>query len=83
MLLATTLWAFALGQGGEGHELVPMGFAKGSMFQPELLVIVTGELDVFFWWVFERPQNSSSGSELTEPDFTRLTRRQLESRKIC
>lgn len=42
MLLATTLWAFALGQGDEGHELVPMGFAKGSMFQPELLVIVTG-----------------------------------------
>lgn len=43
MLLATTLAAFALGHGEEGHELVPMGFAPGSTFQPELLVIVTGE----------------------------------------
>ena len=42
MLLATTLAAFALGHGEEGHELVPMGFAPGSTFQPELLVIVTG-----------------------------------------
>lgn len=45
MLLATTLWAFGLGQGEEGNELVPMGFAPGSMFQPELLVIVTGLVD--------------------------------------
>eukprot|EP00438_Fugacium_kawagutii_P016512 Skav225452 [mRNA] locus=scaffold3785:27300:27830:- [translate_table: standard] len=45
MLLATTLWVFGLGQGEEGNELVPMGFAPGSMFQPELLVIVTGLVD--------------------------------------
>ena len=43
MLLATTLWVFGLGLGEEGNELVPMGFAPGSMFQPELLVIVTGQ----------------------------------------
>jgi len=43
MLLATTLAAFALGhKRQEGQELVPMGFAPGSTFQPELLVIVTG-----------------------------------------
>ena len=49
MLLATTLAAFALGhKRQEGQELVPMGFAPGSTFQPELLVIVTGEKHVFF-----------------------------------
>ncbi|CAJ1338632.1 unnamed protein product [Effrenium voratum] len=42
MLLATALIGFALGKGDSGHELVPMGFASGSMFQPELLVIITG-----------------------------------------
>jgi len=35
--------AFGLG-GACNHrkELIPMGFSPGSMFQPELLVIVTG-----------------------------------------
>ena len=60
MLLATTLWAFALGQGDEGHELVPMGFAKGSMFQPELLVIVTGEVGVFLWWFLKGQHNNAA-----------------------
>ena len=42
LLLAAALTAFALGKGDSGHELVPMGFCAGSMFQPELLVIITG-----------------------------------------
>lgn len=42
ILVATALAAFALGKGAAGHELVPMPFCPGSLFQPELLVIVTG-----------------------------------------
>jgi hypothetical protein len=42
MVLAVALIAFGLGEGTKGKELVPMGFSPGSLFQPELLVIVTG-----------------------------------------
>lgn len=42
MVLAIELVAFALGKGKAGGEVVPMFFCPGSMFQPELLVIVTG-----------------------------------------
>lgn len=42
MVLAVTLIAFGLGAEEGGQELVPMGFSPGSLFQPELLVIVTG-----------------------------------------
>jgi hypothetical protein len=42
MILAVALIAFGLGGGTKGKELVPMGFSPGSLFQPELLVIVTG-----------------------------------------
>lgn len=42
MVLAIELIAFALGKGKAGGEVVPMFFCPGSMFQPELLVIVTG-----------------------------------------
>eukprot|EP00930_Biecheleria_cincta_P097526 TRINITY_DN89226_c0_g1_i1.p1 TRINITY_DN89226_c0_g1~~TRINITY_DN89226_c0_g1_i1.p1 ORF type:complete len:815 (-),score=125.67 TRINITY_DN89226_c0_g1_i1:191-2605(-) len=42
MVLAIELVAFALGKGEAGGEVVPMFFCPGSMFQPELLVIVTG-----------------------------------------
>lgn len=42
MVLAVALVAFGIGAGPAGKELVPMGFSPGSLFQPELLVIVTG-----------------------------------------
>lgn len=42
MVLAVALVAYGLGEGSGGHAFVPMGFSSGSMFQPELLVIVTG-----------------------------------------
>mmetsp|Transcript_61003 Transcript_61003/g.196518 ORF Transcript_61003/g.196518 Transcript_61003/m.196518 type:complete len:495 (+) Transcript_61003:905-2389(+) len=42
MVLAVALCAFGLGAGDVGKELVPMRFSPGSLFQPELLVIVTG-----------------------------------------
>eukprot|EP00931_Biecheleriopsis_adriatica_P048761 TRINITY_DN28172_c0_g1_i3.p1 TRINITY_DN28172_c0_g1~~TRINITY_DN28172_c0_g1_i3.p1 ORF type:complete len:585 (-),score=121.45 TRINITY_DN28172_c0_g1_i3:172-1926(-) len=48
MVLAVELVAFALGKGGAGNELVPMGFCPGSMFQSELLVIVTGTVFAYF-----------------------------------
>lgn len=43
MILAVALVAFGLGASAAGGEaVVPMGFCTGSLFQPELLVIVTG-----------------------------------------
>jgi len=51
MVLAIALAAYGLGAGERGNELVPMGFSPGSMFQPELLVIVTG---TFFGAVADR-----------------------------
>ncbi|CAK0866906.1 unnamed protein product [Prorocentrum cordatum] len=43
MVLSVALTAFGLGGASDhGKELIPMGFSPGSMFQPELLVIVTG-----------------------------------------
>lgn len=42
LVLAVALCAFGVGAGEAGEELVPMGFSPGSVFQPELLVIVTG-----------------------------------------
>jgi hypothetical protein len=43
MVLSVALLAFGLGGvSNAGKELIPMGFSPGSMFQPELLVIVTG-----------------------------------------
>uniref|UniRef100_A0A7S4R9H3 Cation/H+ exchanger domain-containing protein n=1 Tax=Alexandrium monilatum TaxID=311494 RepID=A0A7S4R9H3_9DINO len=42
MVLAVALVAFGIGAGDAGKELVPMRFSPGSLFQPELLVIVTG-----------------------------------------
>lgn len=42
MILAVALSAFGMGAGEAGKELVPMGFSPGSLFQSELLVIVTG-----------------------------------------
>jgi len=48
IVLSVTLFAFALGKGRTGHELVPMGFCSGSWFQPELLVIVTGSCFGYF-----------------------------------
>eukprot|EP00440_Ansanella_granifera_P037612 gb/GFBE01040808.1/.p1 GENE.gb/GFBE01040808.1/~~gb/GFBE01040808.1/.p1 ORF type:complete len:593 (+),score=118.32 gb/GFBE01040808.1/:1-1779(+) len=46
MILAVGLAAYGLGSGETGDELVPMpGSVGGSLFQPELMVIMTG---VFF-----------------------------------
>ena len=45
MLISATLFAFALGAGERGSELVPMSFAfgaTGSLFLPEMMVIITG-----------------------------------------
>jgi len=41
-LLATALAGFGLSSAENGPPLVPMGFAPGSLFQPELMVIVIG-----------------------------------------
>eukprot|EP00418_Pyrodinium_bahamense_P099421 CAMPEP_0179031362 /NCGR_PEP_ID=MMETSP0796-20121207/11031_1 /TAXON_ID=73915 /ORGANISM="Pyrodinium bahamense, Strain pbaha01" /LENGTH=597 /DNA_ID=CAMNT_0020727551 /DNA_START=128 /DNA_END=1921 /DNA_ORIENTATION=+ len=41
MILTVALVAYSLGAGQPRRELVPMGFAPGSWFQSELLVIVT------------------------------------------
>lgn len=48
MLVSVALAAFALGKGPPGHELVPMPLTSGSLFQPELLVIVTGMFFTYF-----------------------------------
>lgn len=46
MIMSIALVAYALGaQGSDGSVLVPMNFISGAMFQPELMVIMTG---VFF-----------------------------------
>eukprot|EP00931_Biecheleriopsis_adriatica_P003584 TRINITY_DN105384_c0_g1_i1.p1 TRINITY_DN105384_c0_g1~~TRINITY_DN105384_c0_g1_i1.p1 ORF type:complete len:685 (-),score=101.43 TRINITY_DN105384_c0_g1_i1:127-2157(-) len=42
LVLGVALAAFSLGMRAEDVFLVPMGIAPGSMFQPELLVIVLG-----------------------------------------
>jgi len=42
MVLAVALIAFGLGSAEKGKVLIPIGFSFGSVFQPELFVIVTG-----------------------------------------
>ncbi|CAE6928614.1 unnamed protein product [Symbiodinium sp. CCMP2456] len=44
VLISVTLIALSLGKGESGSELVPMGFCPGSMFQSELLVIITASV---------------------------------------
>merc|ERR1740123_656106 len=45
MILAIALLAFGLSAGGPNGRMVPLGFCDGSLFQPELVVIMTG---IFF-----------------------------------
>merc|ERR1711971_894994 len=44
MLISVTLFAYGLGAGEHGKELVPMPmhFSSGSLFLRELMVIITG-----------------------------------------
>lgn len=44
MVLAVGLFAFGLGDASVGgtQEMIPLGFIQGSLFQPELAVIMTG-----------------------------------------
>lgn len=42
MALAVGLVAFGIGSSHSGHDLLPMGFSSGSVFQSELLVVITG-----------------------------------------
>lgn len=48
ILLAVALASFGLGADEHGHPVVPMIFSGGSLFQPELLVIVTGSSFAMF-----------------------------------
>ncbi|CAL1172024.1 unnamed protein product [Cladocopium goreaui] len=47
LILSVALLGFGLGA-SEGMTIVPMPFSSGSMFQPELLVIVIGACFAFF-----------------------------------
>jgi len=44
VLISAGLMAYGLGAGEQGTEVVPMGFSSGSLFQPELMVIVTASV---------------------------------------
>lgn len=44
IILATALAGFGISSSEGGPPLVPMGFASGSLFQPELMVIVIGSM---------------------------------------
>mmetsp|Transcript_2140 Transcript_2140/g.5426 ORF Transcript_2140/g.5426 Transcript_2140/m.5426 type:complete len:623 (-) Transcript_2140:65-1933(-) len=44
VLISAGLMAYGLGAGEGGAEVVPMRFSSGSLFQPELMVIVTASV---------------------------------------
>jgi len=48
MVLAVALAGFGLAEGYHEKVMVPMGFSPGSLFQPELLVIVIGAVFAHF-----------------------------------